>query len=144
MNTRPALPGDRALIARLLGTSAIDAAGNHIVFAEDPDGSSSVIAVWHSPPDGGIAELGAVVTIGRQRRDLFYQAILQTCEDAIAAGHTEAHFTIRDSRLVARIKHDFNEIPEAYGRNVMTGKPNFWQLTVNLQNAATKLRNVLQ
>ena len=129
---------DLAWAKPLLGEAAIIARGNYIEIAED--GPDKVLVVWYSPENDDVAILGIVLGVGPFRRDLFYGAILTACEAAIVAGHTKATFRILDRRLVLRIKRDFQEEPTPEGRNVKTGQPGHWELTVNLTDAATKLR----
>lgn len=132
-------PTDRDWVAELIGgTAAIDARGNRVEIAED--GSDRAVAVWHSPEDGDLAILGPVLGIGSERRDLFYAAILAACEAALAEGYAQASFYLLDRRMVTRIRRDFRETPTPVGRNVKTGQPGHWELTVDLADAATKLR----
>ena len=132
-------PTDRDWVAELLGgTAAIDARGNRIGIAED--GGDKAVAVWHSPGGDGVAILGAVLVVGPERRDLFYAAILAACEAALAEGYSNASFYLRDRRMGTRIRRDFQETPTPVGRNVKTGQPGHWELTVDLAGAATKLR----
>ena len=140
---RHALPDDRTWLAALLGgTAAIDAAHHHVEIAED--GDDKAVAVWRTAGSNGIAMLGAVETVGADRRDLFYAAILAACEGMLAEGHTRGNFRVPDRRLVRRIKRDFDERMTPVGRNVKTDQPGHWRLTVDLQDAATKLRRFVQ
>ncbi len=130
---------DRDWVAELLGgTAAIDARGNRIEIAED--GADRAVAVWHSPDDRSVAFLGPVLLASPERRDLFYAAILAACEAALAEGYTQASFYLLDRRMVTRIRRDFQETPTPVGRNVKTRQPGHWELTVDLADAATKLR----
>ncbi len=132
-------PADRDWVAELIGgTAAIDAKGNRIEVAED--GADKALAVWHSPEDGDVAILGPVLLVGPERRDLFYAAILAACEAALAEGYARASFYLLDRRMVTLIRRDFNVFPTPVGRNVKTGQPGHWELTVDLADAATKLR----
>ena len=120
------------------GTAAIADREKRIAIAED--GAYTAGAVWHPPNDGGVAFLGPVLLVGPERRDLFYTAILAACEAALAEGYSKARFHILDRRLVTRIRRDFDVVPTPIGRNVKTDQPGHWELTVDLADAATKLR----
>ncbi len=139
MPVRPLTNKDRAQVLTLLGDPrTIDSPSNHLHVAEE-NGVVVGAVVWVQPSAGEEALLGAVAAPAG-RRDLFYELVKATAEDAVSRGFSKAIFTIRRPALLQRIERDFTITAEASGWNPTTHQPVQWDVHVDLKDALQQLQ----
>ena len=125
---------DRALAIERLGDArVIDQAKHSIV--TDGDG----FAVWRDA--GPVAELGAVVNPGEDRKQ-FYRLVQETAIQADDAGFQTATFQLYDQQLVDLIERDFKNT-EIEVEGTRDGAAAAWRVTVDIPDAIRQLQEVI-
>ena len=138
VNIRPYDPADREEALALFGDArAIDDPANRLHVAVDDRGRISGSAVWHEPPAGAPEGL-AVALVAGQPPETMYALVQASVEDAIARGHTEGSFTVRDAALLGRLQRDFSI--DARPSGWRAGRAVEWSITVDLRDALRQLR----
>ena len=146
---RPYRSEDRARVVELVGVDVTaSGTGLRVQVAEEVGTGVLGAVVYRLPDGGGDAQLGAVVSVLPNRWDVFYGLVRATAEDALAAGHSTAVFTVRDRRLLDKIAGDFRVAPEASGWEPSAtnelGAPVEWLVVVDLADALAQLDRALE
>ena len=138
VNIRPYEPPDREEALALFGDArAIDDPANRFHVAVDDRGRISGSAVWHEPPAGAPEGL-AVALVAGQPPGTMYALVQASVEDAIARGHDEGSFTVRDAALLGRLQRDFSI--DARPSGWRDGAAVEWSVSVDLRDALRQLR----
>ena len=143
MTTRPYRHSDREHVVALLADGrAVDTPGLRVQVAEEA-GAVVGAAVYRVSEGGGQdARLGAVVAADDSRIRMY--ALVRACAlDAMREGHTHGSFTVRDRRLLDRLRRDFrvDPKPSAWEPSATTepGAPVEWTVEVDLADAVGQL-----
>lgn len=138
MNIRPYEPADREEALTLFGDArAIDDPANRLHVAVDDRGRISGSAAWHEPPAGEPEGLAVALGAG-QPPETMYALVQASVEDAIARGHAEGSFTVRNAALLGRLKRAFSIDPRPSGWR--DGGAVEWTVSVDLRDALRQLR----